>query len=94
MAKKVQEQVWEAFDLKAPPLVDFRDLVQTTVKHVGPKDAYLVKIKGKEGDTLRHVSFNEFWEEIRMLGTALMDLYPERTHIAVMGDSRYEWCLS
>lgn len=92
--KKEQEQVWEAFDLTAPPLTDFRDLVQTTVKHVGPKDAYLVKIKGKDGDTIRHVSFNEFWDEIRMLGTALMELYPERTHIAVMGDSRYEWCLS
>ncbi len=90
----LQEKVWKAFDLDVPPLVDFRDLVQTTVKHVGPKDAYKVKIKGADGDTIRHVSFNEFWEEIRMLGTALMELYPERTHIAVMGDSRYEWCLS
>ena len=76
---------------------DFRVMIEESARDYGDREAYIVKTKReKDGETAeyRHVTFNEFKEEIRILGTALLDMFPAGAHIGVMGESRYEWCLS
>ncbi len=86
------------FDKTLPPVArDFREMISDAVRLYGDREAYVIKTKKEKGDEpagYRHVTFKEFSEEARTLGTALRDLYPEGSHIGVMGENRYEWCLS
>ena len=76
---------------------DFRVMIDEAVQAYGEREAYIVKTKresGTEKAEYRHVTFSDFKQETRILGTALLDLFPQGTHIGVMGENRYEWCLT
>lgn len=40
------------------------------------------------------ISFNEFWDDYNAFGTALIDLGLKDKKIVVIGENRYEWCVS
>ena len=86
------------FNMQLDPVPrDFRVMVDESARDYGDREAYIVKTKREtstEPAEYRHVTFNEFKQETRILGTALLDLFPQGSHIGVMGESRYEWCLS
>ena len=76
---------------------DFRVVIDESVRDYGDREAYIVKTKretANEPAEYDHVTFKRFKEETRILGTALLDLFPAGSHIAVMGENRFEWCLS
>lgn len=82
------------FDMTVPYVPrDFRALIEESARDYGEREAYIIKTKREKGDEsaeYRHVTFNEFKKDAKVLGTALLDLFPRGSHIAVMGESRYE----
>ena len=88
----------KSFNMTLDPVPrDFRVVLEESVRDYGDREAYIVKTKRESGGQsaeYRRVTFREFCREARILGTALLDLFPAGAHIGVMGENRYEWCLS
>ncbi len=72
-------------------LRDLRDLITQSVGLYGERPAFEVKDSNKK---LYTISYNEYYEQINALGTALIDMGLKNEKIAVSGDNCYEWCLS
>lgn len=72
-------------------LRDLRDLITQSVELYGERPAFEVKDSDKK---LYTISYNEYYEQINALGTALIDMGLKNEKIAVSGDNCYEWCLT
>lgn len=70
---------------------DFRDLLGQSAKLFADKAAFWVRIKGGE---LRSITYGHFKEDVDALGAALASMGLRSGFIAVMGENRYEWCVS
>ena len=85
------------FDNTLPEIPrDFRTMLDETCEKYGERDGYIVKLKRETKETpaeYRHVTFNEFRGEVRALAEALREMFPAGSHIGVMGENRYEWCI-
>ena len=57
------------------------------------KDLPAFEVK-KEDETCTRISYTGFKTEVDALGTALISLGLKDTYIALIGENRYEWCLS
>jgi len=69
------------------PVQNFKELVDR-YKSFGDNIAFKYKHKGK----LIEITYNQYAEDIKALGTAILNLEVER--IALIGNNRYEWCTS
>ncbi len=70
---------------------DLRDLLAQSVKLYGDRPAF--EVKSKQGDHYE-ITYNRYQNEIKAVGTALVDMGLSGEKIAVSGDNSYEWCLS
>lgn len=70
---------------------NLREMLERSVKLFGEKDAFLVK---DPSGNYRGVSYGRFGEDVHALGAALAGLGLENGFIAVIGENRYEWCVS
>ncbi len=70
---------------------DLRDLLAQSVKLYGDRPAF--EVKNKQGDHYE-ITYNRYQNEIKAVGTALVDMGLSGEKIAVSGDNSYEWCLS
>ena len=70
---------------------DFRTLVSYCANTYGSRTAFTIKDKDKK---LHNISFIDFKNNIKELGSALLDLGLERKKIAIIAPDRYEWCCS
>ncbi|MGN1327163.1 MAG: AMP-binding protein, partial [Clostridia bacterium] len=70
---------------------NFRELVSSCTKDFGSRTAFTIKDKNKN---LYDISFIDFDNNIKELGSALLDLSLERKKIAIIAPDRYEWCCS
>ena len=70
---------------------DFRELVSYCSKSYGDRTAFTIKDKEKK---LHDISFIDFENNIKELGSALLDLGLENKKIAIISPDRYEWCCS
>ena len=68
-------------------LSNFRELVER-YKEFDENVAFKYKQKGK----IIEITYKKFVEDIRALGTAILNLGVEK--IAIIGNNRYEWCVS
>ncbi len=73
------------------PVSDFKQLVESCTKDYGARTAFTVKDSSKR---LHDISFEEFYQDIRSLGTALINLGLSNAKIAIISAARYEWCTS
>ena len=71
---------------------DLRDLLNYAAERYGEGAAYLYK--EKVGGDYLPVSFARFREDVYSLGSALLAEGLEGTHIAVIGENRYEWIVT
>ncbi len=72
-------------------LRDLRDLITQSVELYGERPAFEVKdFKNKH----YNITYNEYFEQINALGTALIDMGLKNEKIALAGDNCYEWCLT
>lgn len=69
------------------PVQNFRELVER-YKSFGENIAFKYKQKGK----IVSVTYKQYVDDIRALGTAILNLGVEK--IAIIGNNRYEWCIS
>ena len=70
---------------------NFRDLVSSCSKAYGKRTAFTIKDSNK---VLHDISFIDFENNIRELGSALLALGLENKKIALISPDRYEWCCS
>ena len=68
--------------------VDLKDMLEQTGKLYGDRPAYIFNT---EEDKFREVTHKEFRDEIKSLGTALVDLGLKDKRVAVISENRYEW---
>lgn len=69
-----------------------RDLMNFAADSYGDKAAYLYK--EKLGGPYIPISFNQFRQDVYSLGTAMLNGGLKGQHIAVIGESRYEWIVT
>ena len=69
----------------------FRELVSIATKDFGGRIAFTTKDENKN---LHDITFNEFNDQIRQLGTGLLNLNLKNSRIGLVSPDRYEWCLS
>ncbi|MCI8481870.1 MAG: acyl--CoA ligase [Clostridia bacterium] len=72
---------------------DIRELVWDTVRRYPDNVAFIIK---EQQDTLtyRNITYQMLQQDIKKLGTALIELGLEGKRIAIIANNRYEWCLS
>ena len=87
---------------KAVEHENVRDLLDYAAKKFGNNDAFILKVKaegrnedGSRGEPVyRSVSYKELREDVRRLGTGLMDIGVRSARIAIIGENSYHWQLS
>lgn len=72
-------------------VTDLKDLLKQSCRLYGDKPAFLIKEKN---DDYRSISYHQFGDDVEAFGTALLDLGLKDCNIAVLGENRYEWCVS
>lgn len=70
---------------------NFRELVSYCATNYGDRTAFTIKDSKKD---LHDISFIEFENTIKELGSTLLDLGLENKKIALISRDRYEWCCS
>ena len=70
---------------------DLRDMLAQSVKLYGDRPAF--EVKNANGEHYE-ITYNRYQNEIKAVGTALVDMGLSGEKIAVSGDNSYEWCLS
>ncbi len=70
---------------------DLRDMLAQSVKLYGDRPAF--EVKSANGEHYE-ITYNRYQNEIKAVGTALVDMGLSGQKIAVSGDNSYEWCLS
>ena len=70
---------------------NFRELIGMCTRDFGTKTAFSIKDNNKE---IHNISFIDFDNNIKELGSALLDLGLETKKIAIISPDRYEWCCS
>ncbi len=84
--------------MKNFPLYDVREIsnlkymLESSEKLFSGKPAFLVKKNGKDG--YEPVSYSQFKKDVDSLGTMLIKLGLQGKRIALIGENRYEWCVS
>ena len=83
--------------MKNPPIYNVRaiknlkDMVEQSNNLFGEKDAFLIKISD---DNYRGIKYSEFKSDLDAFGTALMNLGLKGKKVALIGENRYEWCIT
>jgi len=68
-----------------------KDLITQSVKLFGSKNAFLVRNKQ---EIYEGITYSKFKDDIDAFGSALIDLGLKDKFIAVIGENRYEWCVT
>lgn len=70
---------------------DLRDMLNQSAELYKNSNAFMIR-KG-EGE-FEGVSYPDFKKNVDSFGTALIDLGLKDSFIAVLGENRYEWCVT
>lgn len=70
---------------------DFRDLLEQSVAAFAEKAAFWIRADDGE---FRSITYRHFKDDVDALGAALVSLGLSDAFIAVIGENRYEWCVS
>lgn len=74
-------------------LRDFRELVERYHTRYATKTAFRFKHSPKDTQ-IQSISYEDFYQDIRALGTSLLTLGLSKKRIAIISPNRYEWCSS
>lgn len=72
-------------------ILDLKDMLSQSCELFRDKSAFLVK---KSNNQYREISYSQFGNDVEAIGTALLELGLENGLIAVLGENRYEWCVT
>jgi long-chain acyl-CoA synthetase len=77
------------FEVRA--IKNLRDMIEQSSQLFADKNAFYVKTKD---NSYRGITFSEFKNDIDSFGTALLELGLDKGFVAVIGENRYEWCVT
>lgn len=72
------------------PIHTIKEMMELAVKDAGEKTAFEYR-NPKNKEEILKVTYQEFYDTIQSLGTALSTVATENTHIAIIGDNSYDW---
>ncbi|NTV89995.1 MAG: AMP-binding protein [Clostridiales bacterium] len=70
---------------------DLKDMLEQSCRLFGDRNAFW--LKGTDGN-YSGITYKQFKNDVDALGTALINLGLKDSFIAVIGENRYEWCMS
>ena len=75
---------------------DLREMLRYSAKKYGEKTAFVTKIKekGTKAVSYQNTSYEELYNEMIALGTALYDRGYKDRRVAIIGENSYKWCLA
>jgi long-chain acyl-CoA synthetase len=68
-----------------------KDMIEQSAELFGDKDAF--RVKTPEG-TVKGITYKTFKNDVNALGTAFLLMGLKNAFIAVIGENRYEWCVT
>ncbi len=71
-----------------------RGYINNAIKNFPNNTAFIIKHKNEQDVSYTNITYSMFGEDIKALGTALIDAGLENKKIAIIGKNRYEWSLS
>lgn len=71
-------------------LIDLKEMLDS-IENFNERIAFMIK---DSKDSLKEISYSSFVNDIKSLGTALINLELKDKHIAVLSENRYEWIVS
>ncbi|HHV30016.1 AMP-dependent synthetase/ligase [Acetivibrio mesophilus] len=77
--------------LEVRTIKNLKDMIEQSSKLFANKNAFCVKTKD---NLYKGITFSEFKDDIDSFGTALLELGIGKGFIAVIGENRYEWCVT
>ena len=80
------DQLYEVREIK-----NFKDMLEQSCSLFGDRVAFVKKISEENN---KNITYKELYESVSYLGTSLLDLVPSRPTVCIVGENRYEWCLS
>ena len=87
---KFNNELYDVYEVN-----NFKELITATVEKYGDNIAYKFKKNlGKENEEVVEKTYKEIKNEVEGFSTALLNLNLEGKKIAVIGNNRYEWCVS
>lgn len=72
---------------------NFRELLNRSASLYSNKVAFTYKLNPKSSEYISH-TYSELQEDVKDLGTGLIDLGLSGKRIAIIAPNRYEWCVS
>ncbi len=76
---------------KVRAISDLKDMLEQSCRLFGEKDAFRIKTKD---ESYKGIKYKEFKQDVDALGTALINMGLKDRFIAVLGENRYEWCVT
>jgi long-chain acyl-CoA synthetase len=77
------------FDIR--PIKNLKDMIEQSSTLFADKNAFHIKCKD---DKYEGIKYSDFKNDIDALGTALLELNLKNSFIAVIGENRYDWCVT
>ena len=71
-----------------------REYINRAFKKYSNNKAFIIKEKIEKQVNYKNITYKEFEEEVKCLGTGLIDMGFENKRIAIIGKNSYEWVLS
>ena len=71
-----------------------REYIHRAIEKYPNNNAFILKNKNGKEVSYTNITYTMFGNDIKALGTALIDLGLENKRIAIIGKNRYEWALS
>lgn len=72
-------------------ITDLKDMLQQSEKLYSNNTAFLIR---ENDGNYRRITYGHFKNDVDALGTAFIDMGLKDKFIAVIGENRYEWCLT
>lgn len=88
--KKLNNEIYKIDEIN-----NFRDVIKRSTEKYSNNIAYKFKINlGKPNQEIIEKTYKDVKEEIEAVGTMLLNMGLENKKIALIGNNRYEWCVS
>jgi long-chain acyl-CoA synthetase len=73
-------------------ITDLKDLLNQSVQLFANNNAFI--LQDEEGNYTKKVTYKDFKADVDALGTSFINMGLKDKFIAVMGENRYEWCVT
>lgn len=87
MKKNAPYPFYEVKEIK-----NLKEMLESSCREFRDRTAFLVK--KKSGEPYVEIKYSQVLSDVNALGTALIDMGLKGKNIAVIGENRYEWCIT